>query len=200
VGRAASIAVALVLAGVLVAACGGSSAPPGVASLGGPTTTTATASGSAAASGGAQGASNSRNYAADVSYAGCMRTHGIPNWPDPQPNGGFLLLPSENLPATSSPQFQSANKACKHLLPNGGQPTAVQTQEHLAQALKLAQCMRSHGVANFPDPTESNGRISIQIVAPDVDPGSPQFQSANSACKKYSPGGAGLQVPTASPS
>jgi hypothetical protein len=46
--------------------------------------------------------------------------------------------------------------------------------------------MRAHGVANFPDP---NGQGVIHIVGVGVDPGSPAFQSAQTACQKLSPKG-----------
>jgi len=48
--------------------------------------------------------------------------------------------------------------------------------------LQFAKCMRSNGVANMPD----SGQIT-----PDsgIDPSSPAFQRASSACKKLLPGG-----------
>ena len=48
----------------------------------------------------------------------------------------------------------------------------------------FSQCMRAHGVTNFPDPT-SNG---LQIPA-SVNPRSPAFRSAQNACKQYLPNG-----------
>jgi hypothetical protein len=48
-------------------------------------------------------------------------------------------------------------------------------------ALKLAQCMRAHGIANFPDPG-ANGEVQI---GPGLNPRSPAFQAAQSACAKY---------------
>jgi hypothetical protein len=59
-----------------------------------------------------------------VQYARCMRAHGVPNFPDPgTTNGGIgehagmgFDLGSINV---HSPQFQSADQACQHLLPKG---------------------------------------------------------------------------------
>lgn len=171
----------------MAAACGGGSASPGVASLG-PTTTTAPASGAA------QAGSNSANYTAAVEYAGCMRAHGVPNFPDPTSGGVFLSRQGNGQKIDrNSSQFASANKACLHLLPSGGEPTAAQMQQGLAEELKLAQCMRSHGVTNFPDPQlQSNNRISLRIGGPGFDPNSSQYKAANSACKQFTPGGVGL--------
>ncbi|MHB1834987.1 MAG: hypothetical protein ACYCXW_08475 [Solirubrobacteraceae bacterium] len=60
--------------------------------------------------------------------------------------------------------------------------------------LKFAQCMRSHGVSNFPDPSDG----AIQIGGSGIDPSSPAFQRAQNACAKYSPKGAlSRRAPTA---
>jgi len=186
-GRATAIALTAVALGVRAAACGGGSASPGVASLGSTTMT-------APASGAAQGGSNSANYTAAVDYSGCMRAHGVPTFPDPTSSGVFLSSQGNGQKVDrNSSQFASANKACLHLLPNGGKPTATQTQQALAQELKLAQCMRSHGVTNFPDPPlQDYGRISLRIGGPGFDPNSSQYQAASSACKQFTPGGIGL--------
>jgi hypothetical protein len=59
--------------------------------------------------------------------------------------------------------------------------------EAMARLLKAAQCMRSHGVPNFPDPTESNGGQAIGFHVSGIDPNSPQFQAAQKACRSLSP-------------
>jgi hypothetical protein len=53
--------------------------------------------------------------------------------------------------------------------------------------LKFAQCMRAHGVPNFPDPS-SNGSIQVGPSS-GVDKGSPKFQAALQACQKVLPNG-----------
>jgi hypothetical protein len=53
-------------------------------------------------------------------------------------------------------------------------------------------CMRTHGVTNFPDP-DSNGRLTIDSRM-GVNPASPQFRAAQSACQKLLPNG-GKQDP-----
>jgi hypothetical protein len=53
--------------------------------------------------------------------------------------------------------------------------------------LAYARCMRAHGVPNFPDPG-SNGAITVSS-ANGIDPNSPQFKSAQSACQSLAPGG-----------
>jgi hypothetical protein len=54
--------------------------------------------------------------------------------------------------------------------------------------VKLADCMRAHGVPNFPDPGAGGG---IQLPA-GVNPQAPAFEAAQNACSKLTPGaGAG---------
>jgi hypothetical protein len=56
-----------------------------------------------------------------------------------------------------------------------------------ANGAQFSACMRKHGVTNFPDPN-SQGVISIDSGT-GVDPGSPAFRSAQSACQKLLPNG-----------
>jgi len=59
-------------------------------------------------------------------YARCMRAHGVPNFPDPHYTGGGIGRPGGQLGFAGpglkhpSPQVQSANHACQHLLRGGG--------------------------------------------------------------------------------
>jgi len=62
--------------------------------------------------------------------------------------------------------------------------------KHYEQALKFSECMRSHGVADFPDPNASGGiQISGSGAGGDLNPNSPTFSAAQSACQKYFPAG-----------
>jgi hypothetical protein len=139
----------------------------------------------AAACGSPPAASPRQNGA--VAYARCMRSHGVPNWPDPNSNGLFdkSKLTSQRLGASDS-KVQAAQSACRHLLPNGGSgPTPAQVQQVKAQALQFSRCVRAHGVPSFPDP-DSTGRIP-DPASVGIDQGSPKFEAANQACRKYRP-------------
>ncbi len=59
---------------------------------------------------------------AALKYSQCMRQHGVPKFPDPQPNGGLLLKQGSGIDP-SSPTFKAADKACQQLLPRAGQAT-----------------------------------------------------------------------------
>jgi hypothetical protein len=66
-----------------------------------------------AGSSGSTASTGSATYRADLAYAQCMRTHGVPNFPDPTEVGGSLDF-SVNLQA---PQYRAPLKACRRLIP-----------------------------------------------------------------------------------
>ncbi len=127
------------------AACGGSPSSH-VAQLG--TTATATASSSFAAS--------ATKPAPALAYATCMRSKGVPNYPDPGRNSetpsGLPKVGLQQLGVSLS-QFETAEGACRHALPAGDQSSSAAAQQTLSKLVRFAQCMRSHRVSNWPDPT-----------------------------------------------
>lgn len=121
------------------------------------------------------------SYTQELKFASCMRRHGEPNFPDPSSNGFF----SFNGTDLNSPQYQRAQKACQHLLPKQSPPSPAEQAELVGKALAFANCMRSHGEPNFPDPSSNGGGATFSLSG--VDPNSPQFQRAEEACRKLSP-------------
>ena len=147
---------------------------------------TAAAVGVALLAAGCGGSSASRvaQQNGPVAFAACMRSNGVPNYPDPTTSG--LVKESLQQLGVSSSRFQAAQSACRHLLPNGGRgPTAAQVQQVKALSLHFSRCVRSHGVPNFPDP-DSTGRIPDPATV-GINQGSPKFEAANRACGKYRP-------------
>ena len=67
----------------------------------------------------------------------------------------------------------------------GGSDTA-----NAQKAVKFAECMRSNGVSEFPDPGAS-GKFTIDAVAngSSLNPSTPAFKQAISACKDLEPAG-----------
>ncbi len=56
-----------------------------------------------------------------------------------------------------------------------------------ARFLAFSQCMRAHGLTNFPDPAAGGG---IQLSAgSNLNPFSPSFKAAQAQCKHLLPGG-----------
>jgi hypothetical protein len=51
--------------------------------------------------------------------AACIRTHGIPNFPDPTFSGGGVHLPKSAGIDLHSPQVRAAEEACQSLIPGG---------------------------------------------------------------------------------
>jgi hypothetical protein len=68
----------------------------------------------------------------------------------------------------------------------GGNSTGASAQK----GVRFAECMRSNGVSQFPDPSGS-GRITIDAIVngSSLDPNSPAFKQAISACKHLEPAG-----------
>jgi hypothetical protein len=114
-----------------------------------------------------------------------MRAHGVPAFPDPG-SGGELQVnagPGTGIDPGSA-TFQAADKTCKSLL-----PAPVGARPNRAQSLKYSQCMRAHGIKDFPDPNAEGGLEIRADPGSDLDPASPLFRSAAEACKRYLPDG-----------
>jgi hypothetical protein len=116
-----------------------------------------------------------------VAYSHCMRSHGLPNFPDPTSSEG---IPKDKIPVGST-QFLVASSACKHLMPASGlgpQETAQQTRTRVADALAFARCMRSRGFASFPDPTNQGQLTPEMVTAAGIDLHQPELLRAGLAC------------------
>jgi hypothetical protein len=128
------------------------------------------------------GSSNVPNHAhgalsgTAVAFAACMRARGVPNFPDPGPNG-FDLSGIQ----TQSPAFQSAHEACAPLQPPGTAQGLPASESQRLAAIANAKCMRSHGVPNFPDPEFlPNGGNSVVLNG--IDTQAPAFKRAQATC------------------
>ena len=141
----------------------------------------------AACSGGARPVSAAlTNYQKALAYSQCMRAHGEPGFPDPQPNGDLLINgPKDHL---NGALMNSASKACQHLMPKSPTMTAAQQRKVTAEALKFVAYMRAHGLPTFADPQVNSQGIEMQIPQ-GVTPNSPVLKNAQQACRKLLPGG-----------
>lgn len=63
------------------------------------------------------GSQNTQQQNQILKFVSCMRKNGVPNMPDPQPNGTMLMTGGQINP--NSPQFQNAMQTCRSLLPAG---------------------------------------------------------------------------------
>jgi hypothetical protein len=163
-------AAATVVFAVTVASCSSGSQP---------TTTAASAGGS--------GSAGQTPLAKAEAYSQCMRSHGVPNWPDPvpTPSGGYGFRTIGINPHSAA--FLSAGQACNALYPEeftGPQLSPAQQQAWL----DWAKCIRVHGVPDFPDPKFSGRQVQVSGGGSS----SPQLGSAMDACKSQMPSSGGL--------
>jgi hypothetical protein len=184
--RPVAAVIATVVLALLVAACGGRGSS---SSSGSPSST---------GSGGSSNAGGSTSSPSAVGFSRCMRSHGVPNYPDPDINGVLPKTDPQRLGVSTS-QFQAAQQACPHLLPTTGSfqqqarqcimapaacPPALMQQIETAER-QFARCMRSHGLPKFPDPTiDSQGRpvFAWSISKTGMDPDSSQFAPKEDEC------------------
>jgi hypothetical protein len=52
-----------------------------------------------------------------LKFAQCMRSHGVPKFPDPEVSGGGIKQTIDPSVNPGSPQFQAAQQACQKLVP-----------------------------------------------------------------------------------
>jgi hypothetical protein len=80
-------------------------------------------------------------------------------------------------------------------------PTQAQQRQQLTGDLRFAQCMRSHGLPNFPDPTSGpDGPVFVFNVSQDgFDPHSPQILAKARECLHVLPAGSSLPSATEAP-
>jgi hypothetical protein len=177
--RAGALVVAAAVA-VLATACGGGSDPP---------------------------SASAPTYAQVLALAQCMRSHGVPNFPDPDTVGGYAVTSNGSIEGAGgssidigSSQAQAAYGDCQHL---PGAPSIAQLEQMVqrelqaeAQArpdvLKWEQCVRSHGVSALaPGP---GGQSPAPGNKGALSPNSPQFRAALAACHNLLPPGAHISI------
>ncbi|MFB4277393.1 MULTISPECIES: hypothetical protein [unclassified Nonomuraea] len=141
--------------------------------------TVATAGPSARSTAGAGGDSE----ASPIRFSRCMREQGITWFPDPQPDGGLVVSEPEG---TDRKKVEAAEEACKKYSPHGGKPGRTDA-EGIAKMRRASQCMREHGVTNYPDP-DANGNVRIDEKS-GISPGDPTVKKAQQECQKYFPTG-----------
>ena len=112
-----------------------------------------------------------------IAYSACMRSHAVPNYPDPDSSGRLPKTSAADL-GVGAAQYQVAQRACQHLLPTGGSfeqdfqqcvaggdcPPAL-VQRALTVQRAFARCMRAHGVPNWPDPRIGPGGAPLFPVS-----------------------------------
>ena len=113
-------------------------------------------------------------------YAQCIRDNGVPDFPDPDPDGQLRGPAHEK---QNGPKFKAAQEKCRNLAPGGeherSDPATVE------QMRKFSQCMRDNGLPDFPDP-DPDGRLRGQGHEQQDNP---TYRAAMEACRQKLPGG-----------
>jgi hypothetical protein len=92
----------------------------------------------------------------------------------------------------------AALAACGSSSPSSRTKAALRSgSNHYSAMLRYSDCMRSHGVASFPDPSPNGGLLVQGGPGTGLDPSSPAFQAAQQACRSLQPGGGVPQPPSA---
>ena len=119
--------------------------------------------------------------------ARCIRSHGMPGWPDP------VLNPLTNQPdfppgaPRVPPNIQQACQSIASRLPPQAQTSQPPTAASMQALLRFARCMRSHGVVGWPDPNTLGEFPMTQQMSAQFK--GPADQSAVRTCIRYVPGG-----------
>ena len=107
-----------------------------------------------------------------VQFAACMRKNGVGQFPDPDASGKLTIDAVANGSGldTSTPAFEQALSACKALEPAGFTGSKRSSQQQSA-GLKFAECVREHGVPDFPDPLPNGPLIDTNRIPSSAQPG-----------------------------
>jgi hypothetical protein len=182
-GRRVALTVAM-LAPIapLLAACSGGSSGASVARLSTAATNASTAANSPAASAEDTGM---------LALARCMRANGLPKWPDPTTGGVFDKSKLQQTGYSSAQVRAVEDGPCKSTLPTAAPsapPVQTITTQQQQDYIDAVACMRSHGFSNFPDPTFSDGHVTL-VPPPGVDTNSTEFTQAQHTCQQLIPAG-----------
>jgi hypothetical protein len=131
-----------------------------------------------------------------IGFSHCMRSHGVPKFPDPG-SGGIYPKGGPTVLGVSNSQFNAARTACQRLLPNTINGASIERCESagacsrtMTQAI-LKACCHSPGACAptecrtgpIPAP-DSVGRVAfpISIGKDGFDPNSPQVGTRKNEC------------------
>jgi hypothetical protein len=195
-------ALLLTVAALAIAGCSGGTAThnTSAARSGAPASGMPAASAAGAASPGpsATGSYQDQVMAWGRRFAACARAHGNPTFPDPvypadaRPSGltwGFALFAS-----VDKRTLGQAAQACADVtrqMPPAPDALLTPSATTLTHMRQYAQCMRQHGLSDFPDPKTDGTFPILNTPYEALSPLSPEHPSqavadADHACRQYS--------------
>jgi hypothetical protein len=147
------------------------------------------ACGSSAPAGTGRGGNSANNAAANaqkaVKFAECMRSNGVSEFPDPSASDSFTIDGVVNGSSLNpnAPAFKQALSACRGLEPAGFTGSKRSAQQDQA-ALEFAQCIRAHGVKDFPDPANGQPLVDTnRIPSASTESGMSILNAAMQKCR-----------------
>jgi hypothetical protein len=166
-----------------LAACSAKPSTPGVPTL----------SGSANPASTGAAATQARRDALHAA-AECIRHHGIPTYQDPVLTAeGLVFTDARSIQNADDATIQAAESACRAQITQAQfepEAQAPAPPKLVAAGVKLAQCLRAHGMPNVKDPT-ANTRFTpghgFGLTPDEVPAGgktNPAFRRALDACEK----------------
>jgi hypothetical protein len=155
------------LAALATVALIGAGCSNGSAENGNTGTGTAKSSGTASSTGTASSGADKKLTARDkaVKFAECIRAHGVSDFPDPNEKNQFEYGVSVSLAV-----WTRATTACKDLQPPGTL-SGKRTPKQQSASVRFAQCVRDHGVKDFPDPVNGEPLIDTYKIPSSNKPG-----------------------------
>lgn len=114
----------------------------------------------------------------------CARANGMPNLPDPQIDGNGQVKFPEGTPEPS----ERVLRACQSVidrLPPSARGERAQNPVDMPALLRFGQCMRAHGVPDFPDPRPDG---TFPVAGTSLERGkTPENVRAGQACRQLNP-------------
>jgi hypothetical protein len=177
--RSGGLAILVAAAAIGLTACGGGSpASPHVASLG-----RSSHSSSHESTTTAPKAGNPTQLMDE--WATCMRSNGDPNQTDPTIDAyGVINITMRNVSQAVASETHGNSGPCSQYelaAENALRGSQQDQPPDQAQMIQYTDCMRTHGVPDYPDPGP-NGKTDFNGTG--VDPNSPFVENANKVCGK----------------
>jgi hypothetical protein len=119
-------------------------------------------------------------------FVECARKNGVPNVADPtvDAEGDIEISPPPGL-TKQSPIVQEVMKICGKYLDGVFTQETQDPSKAYDQALKMADCIRKHGVPDFPDPSPPTKNGEGPRTEVKRGTGDPRLKKALDACKQY---------------
>jgi hypothetical protein len=111
----------------------------------------------------------------------CARAHGMPGLPDPRISASGKAIFPNGLTVPERTR-QACQATFDRLLPNA--QNTEPTRAQLAGLLRFARCMRSHGVADWPDPRPDGSFHPDARIANSLKSA---FRSQLMSCEHFNP-------------